>query len=517
MYAFQTAQSGEIPGDRSLAFRTDALREISWLYVVWLLIASGLSLFVYQVWNGSPISSVQPSLLVYYLILTVHVIYRLKGDFRTNIVSPDILFLLLYTMFHLGYVTLYGLGLVDYEGKIFVFENSIPKSLFIINLGLISFLLGHEIIGSRSSSPKVMGHIRIPMLSWCIFGLIFMAIAVSAHLIVVIFMAPYTTIYGYTALQRIDEYSNSFLLTLLWRNVIHLMTLGLIIYTVASALRYGRLFKSKLAFGLVILYFLLVILEGDRGPILQLGAPLLLVRHYLVKPIRGRYLAVLAVAVLVVFSGLAMVRTTVFKPKEMFQEYKYQKDTGAITWMNPFVEMGSSFLVVNITSHEVPVAEPYWKGASWRDATIQIVPFLRGITFRRGLAKLSPSEWITSTYYGSQASGRAFTVAAEGYLNFGYPGVILELMFFGMFIRWLTVRFSKNPSATWGVIMMACIGISAMAIRGHVGLMFSVCVHLIVVAALLNVLIGYEPSPYEEEEDVTTLPHDDMSYPQLVN
>jgi hypothetical protein len=508
----QTIQVAEHQSYPMLEFCRDSLRKVSVAYVGWLMLAGVMAFVAYSLNRGSPIGSIPSALIIYYLVAFVHIAFRVKTGGKANILSPEILFVLLYTMFHLGYVTLYALGIVPYSDIVFVFEISIPKALFIINLGLISFLLGYEIIGSRGSTPRVMGHIRIPGLSWCILGLIFMVVAVAAHLIVVIFMAPYLPVYGYVALQRIDEYSRSFLLVLFWRNAPHLMVLGMLIYTLSSALWYGKLFRSKLALVLVIVYFALVIMEGDRGPILQLGAPLLLVRHYLVKHIRIRHLAVLFVVTLILFAGLAVVRTTVFKPEIMLREYKYQKSSGQLTWMSPFVEMGTSFLVVDIVSHEVPMSEPYWKGASWRDAAFHIVPFLEGFALRQGWATWAPSAWITTTYYGTFRAGRAFTVAAEGYLNFGYPGVVAELMFFGIFIRWLTIRFSKNPSAVWGIIMLGCIGVSMVVIRGHVGIVFSVCARVMLVAALLNMLLGQEPSYEDETEGAILLPNGDMSY-----
>ncbi len=509
MYGAQTIQSVEVLDDRSSAFRMDALRGISWLYVLWLLAAGGLSLAVYAIWRGAPVSSVRPSLLVYYTVLVVHLAYRLRGRLQTNIASPDMLFLLLYTLFHLGYVTLYGLGLAPYEDSIFVVEATIPRSLFVINLGLVSFLMGYEILGRQRHLAEGANPTNVPRRGWCVFGVVIMMIAVASHVFVLTIMAPAYRVHGYNALQRINEYTEVFFIVLLWRNAIHVMTLGLVIYIVASALRYGKLFESKWAMTLAILYLLLAVLEGDRGPILQLGAPMMLVRHYFIKPVRVRYLILWALVVLVAFTVLSMVRTTILQPKEMLQEYRYQKDTGVVTWMRPFVEMGSSFLVVNITTHEVPSVQPHWKGTSWRDSTVQIVPFLRGIAFRRGIVGLAPSEWITFTYYGMQASGRAFTVAAEGYLNAGYFGVILELMFFGLFIRWLTIRFSRRPTALWGVIMMACIGLSVMAIRGHMAIMLPAAAQLTVVAVFLSLVIGHDPVP---EQEAVMPSYDDTAY-----
>ncbi len=488
---------------RVFEFCRDSLRMVSKSYVGWLIFAGFASFLVYYFLRSSPLGSIRPSIFMYYLIVFTHVVYRFRKNGRANVLSPEILFLFIYTMFHLGYVTLYALGIVPYSTDVFVFETSIPKALFVTNLGLLSFLLGYEILGSRKRSPKVMGQMRIPGVSWCLFGLICMAIGVAAHVLVVAYlnMRGLIALYGYSAFQNIDVHTRSFFWTTLHRNGFQLMLFGLAIYVVASSLRYRKLFKSKLALALVIIQFIFVALEGDRGPIMQLGVPILIVRHYFVKRIRIRYLFLITAVTLLVFTMVGpLVRGVVtMSPGKMYEEFKYQQKTGYAKWTSPFVEMGTSFLVVNITTHEVPRQEPYWKGSSWKSAVFHIVPFFEGYAIRKGWSKWAPSTWITHTYYGPERAGRAFTVAAEGYLNFGYVGVVIELMFFGLFFRWLTMKFSTKPSAVWGIIMLGCIGASMMVIRNHVEIVLYACARITVVAVLLKIFMG-EGTPLETEE-----------------
>jgi hypothetical protein len=505
-------------GDRLREFCLDSLRKVSWTYAIWLIMAGIIALLVYLLKRDSPLASIRPALFVYYLVAAGHIAFRWKKGGTANILSPDIIFLLFYTLFHLGYVVLYDLGLTPYHDPPFHYETSIPRSLFVINLGLVSFLLGYEILGSRGGELRAPGPPRIPRQTWCVLGLVIMTVGVGMHVSVLgsVGIGLFRT-YGYEAFANIHNYTRSFLIILLWRYSFQIVILGLAIHAVSSSLRYGKLFRSRLALLVLILFSLLLIMEGDRGPLLQMGTLVLLIRHYLVKRVRLHHLVLISIAVFVLFTAMRAMRTYVFEPTRMLEEYKYQKGAGETAWTTPFLEAGNSYLVVNITCHEVPSQEPYWKGASWKIAVFRMIPFLEGFALRHGWSTWSPSEWVTITYYGPTAAGRGFSISAEGYLNFGYLGVIVEMMFLGMFIRWVTVRFSNNPSAAWGILMIACIGISAGMVRAQISNLFGNFPRFLVAVVLLDLLLGNEPLyGHEEAEDPTILAEGDTSYAETI-
>lgn len=507
----QNTYSISILTQRSTEFCRDSLRPVSWFYLAWLVVAGIISYVVYFITKNSPLGSVRPALLIYYLAVGIHLFLRLRKDGRANILSPDILFLLFYSAFHLGYVALYDIGVVPYSSPPFIFQSSIPKSLFVVNLGLMSFIFGYEILGRKGQGT--VPQIRIPRASWCVFGLTCMIVAVVSHLSVIGYLG--TGIfrqYGHKALQDIEKYIGSFLIALIWRYSLHLMVLGIVVYTVSSALRYGKLFQTKLALVVILILSAFLLMEGERGGILQLGVPILLIRHYFVKRVKIRYLVGIVFSVAVLFTAMGLVRTIVFEPAKMLEEYQYQKASGLVTWLNLPLEAGNSYQTLNITTREVPSIEGYWYGASWRDSIIHIVPFLQGVATRLGISTWAPSAWVTTTYFGTNVAGRGFTIAAEGYLNFGYVGVIVELMFFGAFLRWLTIKFSRYPSALWGVIMLGCLGIAIITVRNHVGVMFASCVRIMVVAFLLNLFLKSEPVYEYEMEEYDELYQDEMTY-----
>ena len=496
---YQITQVAQEEETATLPFCQDAIRRASGAYIVWLLIALLVVIFVYAVPQYStPEAVIPPALVVYYLICAVHILFRLKGNIRQNILAPDILYILLYTTFHLGYVTLYSFGLLPYDTEVFYFESSIPKAMLVINLGLVGFLFGYEILSINNLRFPPENRVLVPSAGWCTFGILMMITALFMHFGTLAVVGPNVFAqYGYSAVANINKYT-TYGWALLWQTSYRVMTFGIVIYTVSSGIRYGKLFASKTALVLFITFLITSILEGDRGSAMLFSMPVLLVKHYFISPIRIRNIAIIFVIVMFIFTAMAVVRTIVYKPAEMIQEYQQQQKSGNVTWYSPFMEMGRSFGVVDITTGAVPSEEPYWKGASWRDAVFHAIPFFQGFAVRQGWARQTPSEWITLTYFGPERAGRGFTIAGEGYLNFGFVGAFVQLALCGIFVRWLTKKFSRRPSAMWGIIMLGCLGQSLMIIRSHFNQAFHIYVQIIFIALVLNLILGNEAA---EESD----------------
>jgi len=463
-----------------------------------------LSIFVHKISHGTTIY-IQ---MLYYLILGIHLVKRMREGGYANIISPDICFLAFYTLVHLGYMSLYSLRVVPYSTEVIYFDSGIPDALLAINIGLIGFLFGSEIFCSRNKKIIQSHYVAVPRRGWGGVGLVFMFTGLLFHLLG-LYTLGYGLIsqYGYAAIGNVNMYTNSKFTIYSLQLSVNVMVLGIVIYSLYSALRYQKLFKSKIAMVTAVSFILLMILEGDRGPVLKFGLPILFVRHYFIKQIKVKYLLIMFLGLGVLFAAIGVSRTVIFSPSSMLKEYQYQKGAGGVAWYSPFVELGSSFNTLNITVHEVPSAEPYWKGASWRDALIHIVPFLQGYTLRKGISTWQPSQWVTTTYWGEERAGRAFTVVAEGYLNFGFIGVFMELFLLGAFLRWLTIMFSKNPSAFWGFIMLGCMGPVILSVRNHLNLVTNVCMQVFVLSFLLNIFFGNDPEEsykFDESDECQT-------------
>lgn len=478
-------------------FRSSCLHRKSSLYLMWLCAALLLVIFSFFPVRGMQMSSLGPLLAVYYLILTVHVIYRLNtGGKRSNFLAPDIIFLGFYTLFHLGYVTLYALGLIEYAEQIIWFPTSMAKSMFIINLGLVGFLFGYELAGPKQDVIEYEP-VKIPTWYWSAISFFIIAAGLLLH-IMCLFMIGIDIImaYGYVVIANIARYSSARLEILFWAaNTMGVV--GTIIYTVTSSLRHGKLFHSKTVLTLVIIFAAMFLLEGDRGVFIRMTMAAILIRHYFIKKIPMAFFVGFLVAAFALMTAVGVVRAVVLSPSKMVEEYKRVREAGKVDWRSPFIETGSSFRVVSIITNDVPQKEPYWKGQSFISATIRIVPFLDGITQRlrlRGPPSYgsSPAQWITYTYAGREATGMGFSVCTEGYLNFGYPGALLELLMIGFFVRWIVIKFSQHPSAAWAIIMLGFLGASFTLIRNNTLSFTSSCTQIFILAGLLSLFCRNE-------------------------
>jgi oligosaccharide repeat unit polymerase len=487
--------------DRMNEFLRDALRRTSLPYLGWLFFGIVLALGAYFPWRSAGISALRPALFAYYTILTIHIVFRLKSGGRANALTPDMIFLFFYTMFHLGYMTIYGLGLIPFFEGIFIYENSIPQAMLVVNLGLVGFLFGYELFGTKNPQSAVSQPIKIPTQHWCTLGLVLMIIAAAMHIIpLIIIGGTELAALGYQAVAAARGFFPSALAMFLTQSN-HLLFFGVMIYMISSALRYQKLFQSKIALGIFIGMIAIFILEGDRGPVVQLMLPFMMVRHYFIKRIRLRYLLVVFFIFSTVFAGLALVRRLAFNPSMMWQSYKYARGEGIVDWRNLFIEAGGSIRCTFITCDNVPTHEPYWYGKSYLSAGLHIFPFLEGYCINQGWLGIWaswPSRWVSYSFeHGLGAIG--YTIATEGYLNFGFPGVFLLLMFLGGLMRVGMIWFAKRPSAALAFVMICWIIYPLLAVRNHIQQITGYAFFQVpIIAVFAYLLCKYEPQLEDE-------------------
>lgn len=470
----------------------DALRRISFGAMAFYLVAFVVIVMTYYATaGGTPVASIRPQVAVYFFILTVYMFRRLAHN-RANILAPDVVFLVFFTVFHQGYLFFYSIGTLPYLPFVFVFPSTIPESLLVVNLGFLGYLMGYELSAPWSEQAGIQRGLSVPTQGWGIFGIAFMVLGFSMHfsVIAIVGISAFQEM-GYRLAGGMREYAGS--LTIIWDNSLRVIMFGTILYCLHSSLRYGRLFVNKWVVIFPAMFIIFVALEGDRGPILYMGAPMLLIRHYFVKPIKWRWLIVITLVTLFTFSFLSVVRKIAIAPTEMVRAFVRAKETGEVHWTDSFVEMGSNFRTVNMTTYLVPGQEPYWRGKSWVGAVIHSVPYLEGLAVRLGVFRVpSPGMWLTHTMFGPGASGTGFSCAGEGYLNFGFAGAFLEVFLIGVLMRKILVYFARNPSPVSAFVLLGVIGPLFRIPRAHIHSVTPFLFQVIVISIFLKIFFGVE-------------------------
>jgi hypothetical protein len=230
-------------------------------------------------------------------------------------------------------------------------------------------------------------------------------------------------------------------------------------------------------------------MEGARTYLITTGMVLLLVRHYIIKPIKLRWLIVFGISAMITFSSIKIVRNVAaFDIGKMQEELQYAHQAQATKWYDSLVEMGGSVETVNLVAMLMPENYPYWHGRSYMQALIHIIPFAQS---RAELyIGMGPAVWLTVTQFGRDSAGTGFSIAAEGYLNFGMPGVVMQMMLIGIVLRWLYYRFVWSMSIVNALVFIVAFGIFMVSVRNHTNIIFSPMARIIVIALALKIFCG---------------------------
>lgn len=442
--------------------------------------------------------------LVFGLFICIaHILWRVRSGPR-NYLAPDVFYVLFYAAFHYSYLALWLFGIIDISDRagkrVFPAPEQYYLVMIIVNLGLLSFLFGYELAAPKERSYVSTKIRSLPTANWTLVGTAIMLLALIIHIGFIFGVGIRTWLTkGYEVYIHMDRFSKYYRL---WNTQFQIFSLGFGIYITSVALRHRRLFKGKLGITLFVIYLFLLLLEGGRTQMVIQGMILLLVHHFIIKRIKLKSLIIITICALTAFSAIKIVRNlAAFDIPKMFELLKQARETEQTHWYDSLVEMGGSIRTVNLTTMLVPGRESYWHGRSYVQSIVHIIPYLSG----KMLPYLGagPATWLTYTHFGPQAAGTGFSISAEGYLNFGLPGVFIHMAILGIILRRIYARFATMTSPANTLIFIIAYGIFMISVRNHVSLIITPTFRIIVAAWLLKSFCGEEeifPAAYEEPD-----------------
>ncbi len=247
-------------------------------------------------------------------------------------------------------------------------------------------------------------------------------------------------------------------------------------------------------------------MKGGRTSLVIVGMVLLLARHYLIKPVKLRWLIAIMIGSIFLFGVMRIARgATAFSVTRMVEEVRYAKKTGQTHWYDTFVETGSSVRTINMTIALVPDEYPYMYGSSYVSSTIHIIPYLQGVVGRVSpFWAVTAGDLIQLTFAGPEAAGLGFAIAGEGYINFGLVGVFFQMVFIGVFLRRIYVWFVSSLSPSKALVFFVSLGIFVTVVRNTTNILFAPFAHVIVLAWLLKIVFGENELPaLDYQEGIT--------------
>lgn len=421
-------------------------RRTSILFILFLLLMGFAAATAYIPCQGKSNSAVFiPQLLCIFAILLVWGGRKFLALPPRNILSPDVIFVSMFCVFHFGYITLYASHLADWDDEVFWAPEKTLKAVLFCIWCLILFLIGYELPGNRYSRKPIDSQIT-PCSHLCLLaGKIFIVVTILFFWGVLFASGIRNLLSDYQLLIKVGGLTA-------WGRFFWLAhdlgVIGIVLYCTTSAILYRKAMSGILFFCLSWFYMFSILLLGDRGGFIQVAIIPIVVFHYFQRKIKFYWILGIGLVLFFIMTVIGITRTlAVLDVKQIAQEYQYvQQEEQVNPITRAFLEFGSSIKTVDIAMTLVPEQHPYWYGKSYVDGLFLLIPNIIPGFIRT--QENSVGAWVTETAFGSLQSthGRGGSIAMEAYLNFGFLGGAVFFVFLGYGYRVLYERVLCKPT-----------------------------------------------------------------------
>lgn len=404
------------------------------------------------------------------LVLTLSALNRLlRGDWFHPLGFP-----LLYAAF----VLFVPPWFVAARGRaIFVLDpGDISLPLFLASLAFVSSLVFGTMLGLRAISFRVSRHPRSPnpaLLGKAGLALLTVTLSLECWLLLLAWGAPRIQISGYGIEEIVETVATAVAVP------------GLAVLGVANARRRGRVLYGAsiwVFWGTIAAY----LARGERNQPLALILLAVILHHYLIRRISfARMVAVVLTAVVAIFViGVTRTGRTVDLSTEVVSVRLIADVSTPTAIMADLLEL-------------IPSQYEYRLGSTYAEALRYLPPGpisrslfgppLGGGTavYHRMIGRNAPSVGVTDGR--DTGSGLGFSLQGEGYLNFGWPGMVMVAATFGLFTAWAWKRMNLfDPRRAYHLLYPTILAYMPYTYRSDaLQLLKSVLWPMIIIAAVL--------------------------------
>lgn len=236
----------------------------------------------------------------------------------------------------------------------------------------------------------------------------------------------------------------------LYSSPLGLLAVGVLILAVAKSWWSGR---ALIGFGLISFSQILAASGGDRSWLLPAVAAVG-ITAYLRRGTRPSLAALCAFAVIVLIFGVTI-------PREFRTEYDRADATlvgSATSWEDGFLELvggADAAMAPNLALELlfVPSRVPYEKGTTYLEALSRPIP--RSLFPDKPPGAEAKLTEVALPALAAAGVGIAFSFFGEPYLNFGFVGVALVSILFGVLARGLYAWYRRDPTNSTAIAFFA--------------------------------------------------------------
>ena len=261
-----------------------------------------------------------------------------------------------------------------------------------------------------------------------------------------------------------------------------LVVLSAAMLTMALVLSWAQYLKGRFsrpaAIVLVVTTIPLLAMHGQRSALIIPILMAVAIYHYQCRRLGLRSLAIISIAVMIIFVGLGLPRLQ-FLPGPAGQPrlMTYGRVAG---WF--FMRNLTSFDALMMAKGRIPEDLDYQWGRGYVDALVMMIP--------RWLYPDKPERNLFNrALRPGRTTSMALPVPGEGYLNFGWGGVLLESVLLGLICRVVYAYRQQYPNNEGALLTYAFFFAFFVVIfrgglmGGHIGLL-AVCLVLIAAVSI---------------------------------
>lgn len=420
--------------------------------------------------------------------------YNLRGQFFKH----SSFFLLGYIIVHFQYYIDFVLGNVSSDNLyIWINKSVVIKSMILSLIGLLCFFIGYLLCKNISLKKiKTVSNTVVSVKYLLVLALI--SLIVFYLTVNPLYLAGF---YGSEEMGASATYANLIFSLSVYSVIIQNCRNMIVSRNIPTTFKNYLREQGYFLVSLIGVYLLSVILSGDRGPLITFGICFVSGYFFVTKKKLS-----LKYGLLLVFTGaflitlLGQVRSfdsSLDFSAKLSEAIKKEKTQNEISFIPQTQELAGSVRTLHTATNYLPEKQDFLYGRFQFQQFTVIIPFFNAYLeslFESNHPKYASSAsfvtWINQGDFPT--SGDGTSCIADFYIDFGLLGVVIGMLLFGYFIRYVEISMYSNTLPTliihvFGVVYLStAVYISRSTVLFDLRSVAWILIILIINRSLLN-------------------------------